>query len=394
MKNSLPHLLRNTGRRLPVVGFNLGYNLLPSVFSVLLSWYVVRQDGLLLWGQWVYIGAVVSFLALVAHFGLKDQLLRAFSLNPGEIPRIWIQQVLIRLWFLAPVCASAYFLLPGLALPTCIWIFCIWLIKVFEVFPIFEKRFAILFFAEFAYWAMFGGLLVLDRDGLQLAAVLNYNLLAISFRVVLVAGSALRMIKWPHSYAFRWVFPKAGLTFFILSLTGLLEARTDVFCIKWILGAESIGRYSLIFSFLLILKYIPDFVLGPFLRNFYRSDIAVFHKASRQVAVAGAFISVAGVVVFSFVFEWMYPISYSAWFYGLGILYVFPRFLFCMDIYRIFQQKREMLMVGGICTGLVVNGLLNVLLLPRFGVESALAAAAAGQWVMWLYFKAIMKRQP
>ena len=387
MHPELQKSVRIAWRRLPAISYNFGYNLLPSVFSVLVSWVVVRANGLSVWGQWVYIGSVVSFLALVAQFGIKDQLLRAFSVQPKSISKLWHEQVLLRTAPLLCVCLACFALIPGYGALCCLWIVLVWLIRLFEVFSIFEKKFVVLFASEIGFWCSYGALIYSRIDQITIFNLLIFNIIALSIRLCVVGVPALQQLQWPFPRAIRWHIPRSGLMFFILALVGLLEARTDIFCIKWMLGAESIGRYSLIFSFLLMLKNVPDFIVGPFLKNFYRSDKKVFARLGWQLGLGGIGVAIAGTFFFKSVFEWMYGLHYPWFFYGLAVLYVFPRFLFCMDIYYIFQQRKEYLMAGGICIGLLINALLDIWWLPTLGIESAMGAAAVGQWCMLFYFK-------
>lgn len=384
--------LSKAAGRLPLVSHNFLYSLLPSLFSVLVSYVVVRMKGPAIWGEYVYISVVLSSMVLVAQWGQRYALLRDFSFNPAGMTSQWYASVFPRLGLLSVAIVVNFLVFEGdIALFSAGWLLLLWASRMVEVFYVYQKRFRSLLIAEVVYWLATCAVMAASYHDLSLR-ILLWAALAGTGLKVLVLYWHIRHIIFPiPPFKPDWNFITRSFPFFTLVLTGLLEARVDFFCISLWLGKEALGKYSVLFNLLLLLKNLPSFILEPFTKNLYRSNRKVFDKINAQLSIAGLAITVIGVLTIRLVYEWGYQLHYSWIFYGMAMLYVWPRFLFAIDMYRLFQRKKEQVMVVGTWIGLAVNAGLNAWWLKTYGLESVIFSAAIGQWVMLVFFKTIRR---
>ena len=91
--------LRHRGRM--VITNSLNHFIVP-LFSVMVSWLVIRRESVALWGALVEVMIVVQLAAHIMHWGHKEYLLRAFSLNPTTIAPPWQTALLTRLLLFIP----------------------------------------------------------------------------------------------------------------------------------------------------------------------------------------------------------------------------------------------------------------------------------------------------
>lgn len=379
--------LRIAGRRLPVVSLHLAWNFIPASFSLLASALVVRLQGPGLWGDFVFAGLVVFFLNLTLQLGIKDQLLREFSSKPSAMLTIWVQQVQLRFYLFPILLFVPFFLLPAQqAASAGVWLILAFLNRSFEVFFLFQKRFRPLVFSEVLFSSFFLVLLFLVQGNINLNTLLLCQVLGTLAKSVFLffhVKSFLSPIKWKWS---KFTLPVSGFGFYLLALVGFLEAKTDLLCLKALSNSVDLGRYSLVFSLLLTLKLLPDFFMGPFVKNFYRSEDAVFRKLRFQLALVGMLVCVPGLLAIRWFSSSLYNIHFSWTFFLVAFFYVFPRYLFAMDSYSLFQLRLERYLIWATAFAMGLNAAINVILIPRFGADSTIAGAAIGQFFLAGFF--------
>ncbi len=386
--DNLKQAWANSPRRLPIVSFYFGYSfLLPGIFSFATSYLVIRHSSLGLWGEFVYIQGLVLFLFLLSQWGGKEILLREFSKHPAQTRENWHLNVFPRSLLLLSSIGLLFVLFPiEIAIPCALWLFFLWMGKMTEVFSVYQKDFGWLLASEFMYWIVFACLLFFSFP-IGISSMVWASAVATLFK-------ALCLIWKTRPPLFPLILSKPnvrllkeGIHFLLLGLIGLLEARVDIFCIKKIVGNEAVGSYSVFFTCLLLLKNLPVFFLEPFMKNLFRAKESVFGEIKGQLGIFGFFLIIFGVFLIGNFCSHFYGLSYSYFFYGAAVLYAWPRYLFTTDIYLLFKQKRELLLVWATLLGLTANVVFDFLWLPAHGVESALFAATLGQWVIFIFLK-------
>lgn len=374
-------------RRLPVVSLHLAWNFIPATFSLLASALVVRLEGPGIWGDFVYVGLVVFFLNLTLQLGIKDQLLREFSSKPSAMLSLWFEQVQIRFYLLPILLVVPFLLLPKVqAVAAGVWLFLAFLNRSFEVFFLFHKRFQPLVFSEVLFSTLFLGLLFLFKGTISLEALLYCQVLGTLVKSTFLffqVKSYLNSFKWKWS---PFQIPISGLGFYLLALVGFLEAKTDLLCLKVLSSSVDLGRYSLVFSLLLTLKLLPDFFMGPFVKNFYRSEKAVFRKLRLQLALIGMIVCIPGLLAIRWFSSSLYNIHFSWAFFSIAFFYVFPRYLFAIDSYSLFQLRLERYLIVATAFAMCLNAAINFILIPRFGADSTIIGAAFGQLFLACFF--------
>lgn len=374
-------------RRFPLVALHLIWNFVPATFTLVLSAWVVRHEGTGLWGEYVFLGLVVFFLNLTVQMGLKDQLLREFSRFPSRHYEVWMDQVGNRWPFLVIATIGLGLYLPlDQSLLALVWLWLAFCSRSLEVFFVYHKRFSGLVLGEVVYCLVFLVGIYGFGSSISIQKLLLFQSISQGFRFLVLALASREHGKRITFYISSWTFPWGGWGFFLLALAGFLEAKTDLFCLKFLSDASGLGRYSLVFSLLLSLKLLPDFFLGPFIKNFYRSEKQVFRKMRIQLILIGLVVSIPGLWAISWFTQSFYQQHFSPGFFAIAFFYILPRYFFAMDIYQLFQVKMENYLVYGTLIAMAVNALFHLYFVPCFGADGAIAGAAAGQVVLALFF--------
>lgn len=193
----------------------------------------------------------------------------------------------------------------------------------------------------------------------------------------------------------RWVqFLQAGLPYFLLGFFVLVYYRIDTFMLGLMKTDREVGFYAAAYQFVLALGFVPSILVRTVLPRFAtladspQVRRALYRRLLYLCMGGGAVISILiGIAAVPLV-DILYGPSFAP---SVAVLRVVigSFFLICSSTvtsYFVMVLGHESYAAKVAAFGAVVNLLLNLALIPRFGIMGAAAATVATEAVMFGFF--------
>ncbi|HRQ40285.1 MAG TPA: hypothetical protein PLD25_20430 [Chloroflexota bacterium] len=378
-------------RRAKVAAANTANNLLPLIFTPVISLLVIRQSSAAQWGAFVGVLITVQLGAHTAAWGNQEYLLREFSRNPARMASAWQTSLFTRLALLTGLSLIALWFYPGQAGWVILWGAALALRQSFNVLVTYKRDFTFAALVEIAGLGVMVTAVLLNGDTLSTGWLIRLFALtalarsmALLFRFRWVVGGWYGRFHFPY---FRLAFP-----FFLLGFVGMLNSRLDLYLVSLYLPAAEVGSYQVFANFLLYLQSLAAFMLLPFVKSIYRVRYPTIRKISLTSGGLGLLITPPAMILLYVLLTYLYGIRLPPPFFLFGALAVWPIFFFLPVIYGLYKAEREtaVLQVNIISIGLALG--LNLLLLPRWGMLGVVIAMAVVKWAVLLIYLARGRR--
>ncbi|MBL0064485.1 MAG: polysaccharide biosynthesis C-terminal domain-containing protein [Bacteroidetes bacterium] len=378
-----------TVRRFQLIALNALSNMSSPIGSMICSWLVIRLISPELWGAYTKIILWFMLATQLTGFGNKEYLLREFSKNPKDIfPALKSAFLARSRVFLAAACIILF--LPITIILKCIligWLLARFVYSSFDPLLLFERKFSITLILESIAVLIFF-LLIMNRPA---EAGLSWLLIAF-LGIEVFKASALVLLYKKQLFTFSPLTPafpfyRGAGPFLLLSISGLISSRADLYLVSIYLDKYQIAQYSVLLNFLIYLQALSNYVFQPFMKNFYRIHSSGKKKITYRFIGLGILITLFGVPVVWWVTNNLFHLSFDANFIWLGMIYVLPIFLYLPVIYLLYKSGKEHVVLFLNLFGIVLNILLNMIWLPSLGMKGALLSAAVVQLsVALIYF--------
>ncbi len=386
-------IFRQKRRILRIASSSL-YNILLPFINVVVSLLVVRLTSVTLWGHFVAIMLWVQLGAMVAGWGNKEYLLRAFSQRPSALTALWQSSLLTRSVLLPPVALvmalvllvgeRADGLLVGLA---CLWLGALFGYQSFDVLVVYRRAFV---WATAVEAVVTAGMVVFllgrgsrltvhELAGLFIVAVLGKGL-AMGWRFRRdITGEAMGSRFQPR-------FWREAFIFFLLSFSGMLHSRIDLYSVSVLLNSHNVGIYQIYSNLLIYLQSFIVFILTPFLPALFRFDYVVIRKIAQKLFIMAIIAIVPMMIVIYLILDNLYLISLELIFFILGALYVLPIYYYLPIIYTLYKYNRQIIVLSVNILGILINLLLNIIFLPKIGLIGAIMNKVLINWMILLFY--------
>jgi len=358
--------------------------LLLPLLSPLVSLLVVRLASPALWGEFVQGALVAQLGAHVVGWGSKEYLLRAWSAGPQQIARLWQNSLLTRLALFAACCAVFALLGMGVlrTLLLALWCLALVLDQAFEPAVQYRKAFGYAALVDLLGLAALAGAVVALRG--QLTPALLTGLFAASSGATALA-LALRFRRQLLPAALARFEPRyfgAALPFFLLGLSGLLQSRVDLYVVNALLPHGELARYQVLTNLLTVVQTVAYLVLAPYIKSIYRLPAGAISRLTLRLFCAGLLLLAPALAALYAIMTLLYGFALAPATLALGGLAVLPTFAYLPLVYELYRAGRTRLVLAVNALGIAAALLLSLALLPALGVNGALAASAAAQWLM------------
>ena len=356
---------------------------LPAA-GVVVSLLAVRTAGITTWGAFVGALVLVQLAAQIANFGARDHLLRAFSREPAAIAAIWQRNVATRALLLpsGPLLFLVFGASPVRAAWMTAWLLALFIAQSHDAPVVYRRAFG------FALGVELGGTLATVALILLVGSALSVDTLIVAFALVAWAKAVALALRFGVIRARGWLRAvdlgefRRSWPFFVLTFTGAVQSRVDLYAVAALLPATEVGQYQVLTTFVLLGQAMSSALLAPVTPSLYRiTRAAVLSSAARLLAV-GVPLTLAAAVVTWLALELLYGIQLPAAVLALAWVAMLPAYLYLPLVYLCFREGRERFVVAANILGIGVALVGTVLLAPRLGVGGAMAAAAAAQVVI------------
>ncbi|MEO1435896.1 MAG: hypothetical protein AAFV80_10195, partial [Bacteroidota bacterium] len=266
-----------------------------------------------------------------------------------------------------------------LYLPLSLWLLAQMVYQSFQVLILYHRRFTLAGMVELI------GFSVVLVSVWSVPGNLPKELLVWAFAASFIVRSMLlfaTMNPGQPTFGLDRTFLRACFPFFLIGLSGMLQSKTDLYIVNFMMEDVEVGLYQIVITIYLFYQAAAGFLLEPLARNLYRAKSTVFRKLGRSMAIFGLLLLVLTLPLQYLVFEWFYGFPLSWDYYLYGCLFAFPVFLYLPIIYRLYKVKKEGRVMMLNFMAAVVNGGYTWILLSQMGLTGALLGSALAQWFL------------
>ncbi|MGV3698195.1 hypothetical protein [Flavobacterium sp.] len=384
-----------TTKNLHRIGFissNAARQLLVSAIGVAIPFMVIQYSSKEIWGEFVSLLLYSLLASQIINWGNKEYLLRKFSETPSAISADFSSVLLTRSPLVLLFSLVGFFLF-GIESGSYlfIWIFGRFLIHSYEVLVVYEKKFNASLVLEIASFVVFA--IAISGKSSHLGTkqlVVIYSL----YQLIKGIGYLLLFRNMISQKAhFNFTYYKAGFWFFLLSMMGFLVSKIDVYIIEQFGNRIMTSDYQIINGLLVFIMSASTFIYAPFTKNIYRNTDVTIQKAKKTLALFGIIIVPTSLIFIYVIVRYLLNLEFTFWFYVVAFFYVFPSFLYGIEIVNLFRQHKEKRVVLFLFAGTIINSILSSCFLKlNFGITGALFGSTIAQLVILTSLKLSIKR--
>ncbi len=361
--------------------------LLAALSSVTISVIIVRTQSPGLWGEVVPFMLLLEFGFSVIGWGALPYLVQEFSLHPNFMKSQWTRSSFSRSWLLVLFLVIILFLefTATIKIYLIIWAAGRYIYQSFEPIAQVERNFLFSIIMEVSALCITIIPVLIMKSPVTATLVVSFFAASMLWRAMI---SLIYFRKWisfssPGLLYFREAFP-----FFLLTLSGMLQQRTDLYCVTYFLNDKETAVYQVYFNFLIFSQFLGSLLLSPFAKNIFRLRPPSLRKLEKKFILAGVLLSLASVVAIFIMIRFFYHFELSRVMYGLGYFYILMFYMYLLRNYEMGKSYQQSTVAGYGFLGSLLNLVLCVFLIPRFGMEGALLAGSAAQFfIVILYYR-------
>lgn len=382
--SSLIYIFQGSGRRTQTVLTDMLRTALPYFFTMLWPFIVVNLFGKAYWGDCVDALLIINVITLITDWGSKKYLLKRFDLTPNELSEAWHESIYTRLLIL--IC----FLLLILISPfssvmktgICILITSRFIYATYEAIIKYKHRHLIAIVAELI--GFLSGLIIL----LLLKVEISNEYIIFSMAIGEIVRNII-LIIFIKDITFRIglrYFQPTYLTqaypFFMLAFTSSLIHVVDRVFVYTTFSNEIKSEYQIYMNFLLFMISLPNFLLMPYFKNYYKSKLILTRTNHSVLIVIGTILMPLSLWIIWFLCKCLYQFDVSNHFLFIGALFIFPSFIYYpFTIHLIARNKQLEIAFSTLIISAFLAFLCNYLI-QIYGVTGALYTATTGQWLL------------
>lgn len=360
--------------------------LVSTMGSALISLAIVRSQSAGLWGEVVPFMLLVEFGFSIINWGSGPYLVQEFSLHPDRMRADWSRSVFTRSGLL--VCYLVFLLFLSLTVSQKFglmgWAIGRYVYQSFDPIAQVERKFVFSIVVEITAMAIIILPVLAQPQTVTIDEVVFLFAASMVWRAV---GSLVFFRKWITGGRPDPTFLKTTFPFFMLSLTGMLLQRTDLYCVTWMLNEEETAVYQVYFNFLIFAQFLGSLLLSPFAKNILRLPGLSLERLEKRFVTAGLLLSAASMGAIYFIVRYFYHFELSWLLYALGYVYVLMVYAYLPRNYSMGKAYKQLTVAAYSLLGSAFNFLVCITLIPRYGMEGAMIAGCASQVLIAVLYR-------
>lgn len=381
-------------QRLGLITNNTIRQIVVSLFGMVIPFLVIHFSSKGIWGSFVSV-FLFSLIALqFINWGNKEYLLRKFSENPSKIAAVFSENIVTRFPLLALFSIAGFFLFPvSFGFWIAIWLLGRYWNQSIEALILYQKEFNNSMIIEMLSFISFGiSFYFLKSEITFYSLVIIYS--SYQFFKGLLYILLFKRFFLLQKAVVRIEYFKASFSFFLLSVLGFLGSKADVYIIEHFGNQIITAEYQIINSLLVFVMSVTAFIYSPFTKMLYRNTNETMDKTKKTLALLGLLIVPVSLLAIHFILKFYLKVSFNITFYIVAFLYVYPSYLYGLDIVNLFKKHQEKIVVRYLFLAVLVNSILSFLFLYfNFGIIGALSGSAIAQLFVLALFKSKSYRE-
>lgn len=354
---------------------------------MVIPFMVIHNSSKEVWGKFVSLLLFSLLSTQIINWGNKEYLLRKFSATPSKI-KTDFSSILLTRFPLVLLFSLIGFFFYGIEFGCyfSLWILGRFLIHSYEVLIVYEKKFNTSLAIEL------GCFLVFVTMFYNLSSMVNLKQLLILYSLYQLIKGICYLLLFRNSFSFdinfNFNYYKASFWFFLLSVLGFLASKIDVYIIEQFGNKIVTSDYQIINGLLIFIMSISAFIYAPFTKNIYRNTDVTIQKTKRTLAIFGLIIVPVSLLFVYGIVRYFLNLELTFWFYVIAFFYVFPSYVYGIEIVILFKQHKQKKVVLLLMMGTISNCIFSILFLNfNFDITSAIAGSALAQVIVLILFR-------
>lgn len=386
-----------TSKNLHRIGFissNAVRQILVSAIGVVIPFMVIQHSSKEIWGEFVSLLLYSLLVTQIINWGNKEYLLRKFSETPSTIKDTFSSILITRFPIVLLFSLIGFFLFKmEFGLYLAFWIFGRFLIHSYEVLVVFEKKFNASLAIELI---CFSGFTIVFYS---LSSTLNLKQLLILYSLYQFVKGICFLLLFRNTFSlntsFNFNYYKVSIWFFLLSVLGFLASKIDVYIIEQFDNKIVTSDYQIINGLLVFIMSISAFIYAPFTKNIYRNTDITIQKTKKTLVLLGLIIVPVSLLFVCGIVRYFLNLELTFWFYVVAFFYIFPSYVYGIEIVDLFKQHRERIVVLHLGSGVIINSILSSsFLYLNFGITGALLGSTIAQLAIMTLLKRSTQKKP
>ena len=197
----------------------------------------------------------------------------------------------------------------------------------------------------------------------------------------------LKLFSQRVDFKFDKKYILAASPFFLISLSGWLQSKADLYIVDYYLEPSDLSSYQVLISAFIMLQGASALIIQPFSKHIYRIKDEVIKRAQLILAIAGlAIVCIGSVGIWAFIVNFT-ELHFETKIYLTMALASLPTFLYMVNIYNHYKKNKEQQVMKINFLGAIVNIALGIFLVPNHGVFGAVLGICASQWLILMAYK-------
>lgn len=364
---------------------NIARSIAVPIFNFLIAIIAVKYLGKENWGNFIQILLWIYFVAFISNFGNKDYLLRKYSENPSRIYTNFSVAFVTRSIFLLSSLLLILFFSVKIALLSMLLSILIFAYQSLESLVLYKQKFGIQLIAEIAGFSVIIGFIFLKKEVTTDVILIAYCL---SFLLkFLLVFSNLKISFYSLEIRFSKKLIQTLIPFFLIGLSGWLASKIDLYVVTILLTKSELASYQLLITAFLMLQAFAAFIMYPFSKHIYRLNKKSVLKLKKiLMLVSLPIISICTIIIWC-ILELIVKLNLNFDLYILGGLSALPIFFFMVDIFELYKQKKEKIVMYINFIVAFISLLLTLLLIPIYGLKGAMLSVVISQYLLVILYK-------
>ncbi|CAM1373112.1 membrane hypothetical protein [Tenacibaculum xiamenense] len=374
-------------RYLPILT-NLLRSILTPSLSLMLSFVIVNYFSKSLWGNFIEIQLYFFVALILSDWGTKTYLQKAFSITPKNMIKIWQEQLLAR----TPLVILSLLTLVILVnyentILLIFWYIAAFIYNSFLSILFYNRNYLFLISIELFSFLLLNLLLLTGNKNLTLDHFILFYTIHILLKALCVSIKYKTFLKFT-TFEFHLSNLKFGLPFFLISITGFLHSKIDIYVFAFFYDKIALGEYQIVSSFFIFSQSVITILLLPYIKNIYRLNTEAIKKIRFNISFLGLLVNTFVIYAIALILKTYFNIYLTSFELFLGFFIGYPSYLYSIKVFELFKHNKEKKVVIVSIIGLSLNLILSLTFsFYNFKILGCLLANAITQIVtMIIYF--------
>jgi O-antigen/teichoic acid export membrane protein len=371
-------------QRFRIILINGASRVLSVLGTPLVSLIIVRSQGAEVWGSAVPSVLLLDFGFSIIGWGSNPYLIREFSLEPRNISKFWSESIIGRIPLLIGFTIVVIFLPLSMTLKGTMlaWALARYVYQAQEPLLQYHKNFLFSLLLETTSFVLIVIPIFAADSPMTAEFIIALLASAMVWKSVLssVFIHSKKLVRLsPTSRRDVIGYYAAAFPFLLLTFSGMLQQRMDLYLVAFYLDDRQTAVYQVLINWLIFCQFLASLFLSPFSKNIFRLAEESLLKLQRNFMLLGIVLAAVSILGVYTMMSLVYRFELSIVQYALGYFYILMTYLYLLRNYDLGKRRKQTLAAVFSFAASLMNLLVGIYCIPRFGITGALLAGTIAQ---------------